>query len=337
VLGAARARPQNRRPVESDEAPTRAPRRQARTRQHPSQERPRRLQAALGRAGFAIGGLLPFGAAYRLGGWVGRAAYRLGDKNTAITRVNLGLCLPELDGAERERLARESLMSAGRVACELPGIWAGSRERTLSLLREVEGRELVEEAVAAGRGVLLISPHLGSWELSGLYVSTLGPTTSMYRPPRVQGMDAFYRAKRTRFGAELVPADGSGVRAVIAALRQGGIVGMLPDQDPGFGSGVFVPYFGVLANTSPLVPKLLRKTGALGLSCITLRLPDARGFHLRLRPIQEDLLVDDEVEATTAMNREVERLVREAPEQYLWSYKRFKIRPPGGERFYDHI
>lgn len=321
----------------SEDDATAAPRRQARTRQDPSTERPRHLQAALGRAGFAIGGLLPFGAAYRLGGWVGRAAYRIGDKNTAITRVNLGLCLPELDPAERERIARESLVSAGRVACELPGIWAGSRERTLSLLREVEGRELVEQAVASGRGAFLLSPHLGSWELGGLFLSTLGPTTSMYRPPRVRGMDSFYRARRARFGAELVPADGSGVRAVIAALRGGGIVGMLPDQDPGFGAGIFVPYFGVPANTSPLFPKLLRKTGALGLTCTTLRLPDARGFRLRIRPIQEDLLVDDEVLATTAMNREMERLIREAPEQYLWSYKRFKIRPPDGERFYDHL
>lgn len=323
--------------MQAEEAPTPTPRRQARQRQHPRSERPRHIQALLGKAGFALGGRLPFSAAYRLGGWVGAAAYRLGERNGAVSRINVAMCLPELPQTERERIVRESLISAGRVACELPGIWARSREATLSLLREVEGRELVERARADGRGALVLSPHLGSWELGGLYLSTLGPTTSMYRPPRVRGMDAFYRSRRARFGAELVPADGTGVRAVIAALREGGIVGLLPDQDPGFGAGIFVPYFGVLANTSPLFAKLLRKTGALGLSCTTLRLPDARGFRLRIRPLSEDLLVEDEEQATTAMNRELERLVREAPEQYLWSYKRFKARPPGGERFYDGI
>lgn len=322
----------------ADDAPTDAPRRQARARQHPDSERPRRVQALLGKAGFALGGHLPFGAAFRLGGWAGNAAWRLGERNCAVSRINVALCLPELSQAERERIVRESLISAGRVACELPGIWNRSREATLSLLREVEGRELVERARAERRGVLVLSPHLGSWELGGLYLSTLGPTTSMYRPPRVRGMDAYYRARRARFGAELVPADGSGVRAVIAALREGGIVGLLPDQDPGFGAGLFVPYFGVSANTSPLFPKLLRKTGALGLSCTTLRLPDARGFRLRIAPLtDEELLVDDEVRATSAMNRELERLVRAAPEQYLWSYKRFKARPPGAQRFYDGI
>lgn len=323
--------------MQADEPTHGAAQRHAPGRQHPDSERPRRLQALLGRTGLAIGGRLPFGAAYRLGGWVGRAAHRLGDRNCAVTRINLGLCLPGLSQVERERLARESLASAGRVVCEIPGIWSRSRERTLELLREAEGRELIDEARAAGRGVLVLSPHLGNWELGGLYLSMLGPTTSMYRPPRVRGMDDFYRAKRARFGAELVPADGTGVRAVIAALRGGGIVGMLPDQDPGFGSGIFVPYFGVLANTSPLVPKLLRKTGALGVTCTTLRLPEARGFRTRIRVLEQDLLVDDEARATTAMNREMERLVREAPEQYLWSYKRFKARPPGGERFYDGI
>lgn len=320
-----------------DESSAPAARRQARQRQHPDTERPRRVQAVLGRLGFAVGGCLSFASAYRLGGWVGGAAWRLQDRNSAITRINLGLCLPELGEAERERIARESLISAGRWVCELPGIWKRSVPELTGLLCEVEGRERIEEARASGRGALVLSPHLGSWELGGLYLSTLGPTTSMYRPPRVRGMDDFYRERRARFGAKLVPADGIGVRSVIAALRAGEIVGMLPDQDPGFGSGIFVPYFGVEANTSPLLPKLLRKTGAVGLSCTTLRLSGARGFRLRIRPFEEDLLVDDEVRATTAMNRELERLVREAPEQYLWSYKRFKARPPGGERFYDGI
>lgn len=325
------------RPVQEEVPATPPTRRKARPRQPAGAERPRRMQAVLGRAGFALGARLSFGAAFRLGGAAGRAAYRLGGRNRAITRVNLALCLPDLDPSERERIARESLIAAARVACELPGMWQRPRERTLDLLREVRGVELVERALGAGRGVLVIAPHQGAWELSGLLLSTLGPLTSMYRPPRVQGLGDFYRERRARFGAKLVPADGTGVRSVIAALRAGEIVGILPDQDPGFGSGIFVPYFGVQANTSSLVPKLLCKTGAAVLSTSTLRLDDGSGFESEYRTVSEDLRDTDEVRATTAMNRELEALVRRRPEQYLWSYKRFKARPPGGERFYDGI
>jgi len=325
------------RPVGADDPATPALRRPARQRQPQAAERPRRLLAGLGRAGFALGGRLPYGAAFSLGGALGRAAWRLSRRNREITRVNLALCLPELGESERERIARASLVAAGRVVCELPGIWQRPRARTLALVREVRGAELVERARAAGRGVLVISPHQGDWELGGLLLSTLGPLTSMYKPPRVQGLGEFYRERRARFGAKLVPADGNGVRSVIAALRAGEIVGMLPDQDPGFGSGIFVPYFGVLANTSSLVPKLLRKTGAAALLTSTLRLDDGSGFHSEYRQASEELRDADEERATTAMNRELETLVRACPEQYLWSYKRFKARPPGGERFYDGI
>ena len=185
--------------------------------------------------------------------------------------------------------------------------------------------------------MLVLTPHLGSWELGGLYLSSLAPTTALYRPPRVRGLAQFYRERRERFGARLVPADASGIRAVIQALRAGEVVGTLPDQDPGFGAGIFVPLFGVLANTSPLVPKLLAKTGAVPLFGATLRLPDARGFRVEITPAEPELGDPDLERAAAALNRGIERLVRAAPEQYLWSYKRFKARPPGGERFYEDV
>ncbi len=289
----------------------------------------RPLQAALTRAGFALTALLPVRLSQGIGGFLGALAFRLRRRTRHVTLVNLTLCFPELSERDRRRLGRKSAAHTGRFVLELGGIWTWPRERTLALVRAVEGMERVEEARRRGRGVLLITPHFGSWELAGLHVSAHFPMTTLYKPPRVAELEGFYTACRARLGARLVPATPSGIGGLVKALRRGEVIGVLPDQDPGHGSGVFAPFFGVQANTSVLIPRLVERTGCALFHVSCERLDRGRGFRLCYLPASEELSSGDVAAATRALNADLERLIRRAPEQYLWSYKRFRIRPPG--------
>lgn len=215
-------------------------------------------------------------------------------------------------------------------------LWLGTREHVLRCVRSIHGEDALRQAVADGRGVLMISPHIGAWELMGLYLSMHYPMTSMYRPPRVHELDTLMRHARERFGARLVPTDTSGVRAQLQALKKGELVGVLPDQDPGTEGGAFAPFFGVAANTVTFVPRLLHKTKCAGVFAFAVRLPRGRGFDLYFEAISADAASDDSSIALRAINNQVEQIARRFPEQYLWSYERFRTRPDGGRDPYDH-
>lgn len=276
--------------------------------------------------------LLPLGALRRLGRLAGVVLAGYASREREVTRTNLELCFPELDAVARERLLRASLIETGQTIAEFSVLWCWTPERVLALAREVRGEERFLEARARG-GVLLLTPHLGAWEFSGLYVASRVPLTALYKSPPVQQMEQFYTLARQRTGARLVPADASGVRALHRALRNGEVAGVLPDQDPGRGSGIFVPYLGPLANTTTLVSKLLEKTGVPLFLCWSERVPGGFRVHF-VEASEPELRSPDLAQAVTAMNRELGRLVRSAPEQYLWSYKRFRNRPPGQSNVY---
>jgi KDO2-lipid IV(A) lauroyltransferase len=254
-------------------------------------------------------------------------------------RTNLALCFPELGERARRALARRALVQGVATVLELGPLWRWDLARVLALVREVEGREHLEAAHAAGRGVLMIGPHLGAWELAGLYIgANVPPVTSLYRAPRVRGLECVFRSARERVGATLVPAEAGGIRALFRALQRGETVCVLPDQDPGRGGGsIFAPFFGVPANTSTLTARLLESTEAAPLLAWAERLPRGAGFRLHFVPLEREELACGDVErATRALNRALERLVRTCPEQYLWTYRRFRHLPAGFRNPYRH-
>jgi len=187
----------------------------------------------------------------------------------------------------------------------------------------------VDGAMKRGRGVLLASPHLGAWELSGLWFASRQPMTTLYRAPRVSAMEPIYSAARRRSGARLHPADATGIRALYQALGNGELVGLLPDQDPGRDKGVFAPFFGVQANTSTLLPRIAQRSKASVLFTFAERLPHCAGYRIHIRPGSDHIADPDLERGALAMNQEIEACVRLAPLQYLWTYKRFRVRPPG--------
>lgn len=290
--------------------------------------RPRPVLGWLGRTGVKIGARVPTGAAYMLGGLLGRLASFLPIRETLATRVNLRLCFPDLSRAERRSLARRSFAETGRYFFELGGIWSWDRERTMGLVTGVTGRDVLDAAIEKGRGVILVMPHMGSFELAGMYVDEQYPTTVLYRPPKVREMEEVYNRARQRLGGRAVPAGAAGVRALHRALKAGEAVGVLPDQDPGRGAGVFVPFFGHLANTSTLLARLATRSGGAVVLVVAKRLKGG-GFHMHFLPGSPDIHDPDPIVGATAVNRDVERCIAIAPDQYLWSYKRFRIQPVG--------
>jgi len=283
------------------------------------------------RASLRFASLLPWSATQRLGRYLARVAIRFPGRARDSMLLNLSMCFPELDPLARGRLALESLTEAFRTMLELGPLWRWRRERVLGLVREVVGLERLEAALSSGRGVVLLGPHLGAWEMVGLYVSSRAAMTSLYRPPRVRRLDGLCRRARERFGARLVPADVSGVRELYRALRRGELVGVLPDQDPGNHAGVFAPFFGCPANTGTLAMRLLSSTEAVPLFAWAERLEHQRGYRLHfVAPQNEDMRHGEDLAgAARSLNLELERLIRERPQQYLWSYQRFRSRPAG--------
>lgn len=278
---------------------------------------------------------MPLSLNRRVGVWLGKLVYRFSKRSRHLAEVNIGLCFPELSAEQQQALVKESFIEAGKTLAEMGPVWSWPMEKLAVLVRESEGEDELAEALAKGRGAIVLAPHIGSWELLGLYVSyRFPPMTSMYRPPQIKALDPVMLEGRQRAGTKMVPTDLQGVRGLFKALRDGGVIGILPDQDPGPGNGKFAPFFGVQANTMTLLSKIAAKSGAPVFTCYVRRLPGSEGYKLVIRPAHTDIYSRDEQLALTALNREVEQAIRDVPTQYQWGYHRFRVRPEGEASLY---
>lgn len=265
-------------------------------------------------------GRLPLRALHALGDAIGGLWLRAGLREALVAAANLQLCFPDLTDDQRQSLLRQTLAQTGRTATELAWLWTRSAATVNARIRVVAGEQLFLDAIAAGNGVLIAAPHLGAWEALNLYLSRTAPVAVLYRPPRLTWLEALINHCRGRFGAEPVRAEAAGVRTLMKRLKSGGVVGILPDQQPKVGEGEFAPFFGHPALTMSLFPKLAQRTGARVLFAWVER--DASGFAVRF--FDEGAVLD-----ATTMNTAIERLARQSPAQYQWTYKRFGIQPDG--------
>jgi KDO2-lipid IV(A) lauroyltransferase len=236
--------------------------------------------------------------------------------------------------------AHPAVASAGRMVAELPWLWSRGPDERLGDLVRWEGVEHVEAALTAGRGLLLLTPHIGCFEIIGqAYAERFGaqqPMTALYRPARKAWLRDLVAQSRNRPGLETAPATLAGVRQMIRALRKGGTIGLLPDQVPVEGMGVWAPFFGRPAYTMTLAARLVQQTGAAWLPLACERLPGGRGYVIRVQPPAEPL-PDAQAEpdadrlalhSAAIVNRAMETLIRQNPGQYLWGYHRYKAPRP---------
>ena len=277
----------------------------------------------------SLAGRLPLRVLHAFGSALGLLIWIANGRERHVTETNL-LLLETRNGGDSGHLdARRVLVETGKSVVEVARVWCGDPARALQLVREVHGAEHLDRALAAGRGVIIAAPHLGCWELLNYWLAARTPLAIVYRPPRNPAVEPFLVKARGALEVEQVRAEGAGVRALYRRLAAGGVVGILPDQQPKQGEGEFAPFFGIEALTMVLVPRLAERTGASVLFAFAERLPKGAGFRIHVRPAPDGIADPDLRRACSALNRGVEDCVRLAPAQYQWHYKRYSNRPPG--------
>lgn len=279
---------------------------------------------------------LPNRWAQILGAGIGRLLFWINNREKEIASINLSLCFPELAEEQREELLKACLIENTKTLCEAPRIFDKGGQFAIDLVKEVEGLALFESALAEKKGVIVLAPHLGNWELVVHYLNQYSPMTAMFAPPKQAFLNDVMRRARQSSGATLVPADATGVRAQLKHLKKGGLIGILPDQQPKVGhAGIFAPFMGQIAYTMLLVNSLAQRTGAIPLMVFAERLSSGKGYKLRIQSAPEGIADKDTLIAATALNQGVADCVRLAPAQYQWTYKRFKHQPEGEKSLYD--
>jgi Kdo2-lipid IVA lauroyltransferase/acyltransferase len=294
-----------------------------------------RALAALLHALIALVGRLPLRHLHALGALLGRAVRALNNRECRVSRRNLELCLPELEAGVRERLLAQSLVEDGRTLFETCLLWTRPQAENLALIREVEGEALFRAALSSGRGLIVAAPHLGNWELLNQYLAAQAPVSIVYRPPRQRFVELLLRRVRQHPGVTQVRAEAAGVRQLFRDLKAGGMLGILPDQQPKQGEGEHAPFFGLPALTMSLVSRLLERSEAALLFAFAERLPDAQGFRIVFLAPPEGIAGSGR-QALAALNAGVEACVRRALPQYQWGYKRFSMQPHGRHSVYNH-
>ena len=251
---------------------------------------------------------LPLPWALAVGRLLGRLMWRFAKRNRLFVECNLALCLPELSAPElsapeREALGREAMENLGMTFAEAAAFWLWPKHKLDRIPVDVVGGELLERALAAGRGVLIALPHLGAWELINPYLIARAPFVAMYRPSRLPELDAVMRESRERLGARLVPAGPGGVKSLMKHLNAGGLSIILPDQEPELSGGVFAPFFGMQALTATLYSRLLHKTGATPLLAFVERRCVSGTYRIHFRAAPEAIGDPDPLVAASAVNR----------------------------------
>lgn len=279
--------------------------------------------------------LIPLRHAQKIGRLIGTLLWCRRTRSREVARVNIGLTYPRLSVAERDDLVRETLQQNGMIAAEMGPMWGYDPDKTYGLIRNVYGEDLLDAALADKRGVILLAPHLGNWEIINNYFARKCPITIMYRPAKSQTFNKWMVDRRENVGCQLVPTTRAGVKGLFDALYNGELIGFLPDQEPRQKSGVFAPFMGVETLTPKLPHELIKKTNAIGIYGFARRLPGAEGFDIYFLSAEEDLYDDDLRVSATSMNRGIERCIEQCPAQYQWTYKRFKRRPEGESNPYS--
>lgn len=262
---------------------------------------------------------LPLPVAHALGATLGLLGLLRG-RHRALLRDNL-----KLASLYRPYCLLRAGMELGKGLAELPLVWLAPLPRVFGLIREVRGWEHVEAASrnGGGHGIALLAPHLGCWEICGMFIATRLPFTALYSPPRQEWVHSMMRDGRERAGLKTVPPTTGGVRALLGRLKAGEATFILPDQSANRGEGQWIRFLGHPAYLPSLPYRLIASTGAVPLLVYAERLSWGRGFRLHIEPLPAVPEGDREMLARVA-SQAMSAIIRHHPAQYLWSYRLFR-------------
>lgn len=241
-----------------------------------------------------------------------------------VTEINLKIAYPELNQQQIEDLAKESLKSQVMSYAEFIKIWGSSTDYAESQITKVHGEEILLNAIKANQGVIAVIPHLGTWELLNVWLNQHASPVIMYKPSPHKNLNRFMLESRQRLNANMVPTDENGVRAIFKHLKKGGLTAILPDHIPKESGGIYSMFYGQDSFSSTLVSKLASKTqcAVIGLTCI--RNKDLSGFEIFVSPMSMNILSKNTQISVDHLNQELEFIINTSPENYVWSYKRFR-------------
>ena len=284
-----------------------------------------RLAAGVLRASLRLSSLLPLETARGCGRLLARLLYAMNSKTVRIIRRNIELAYQDRSPLEREALVKAAISEQGALISELGHVWRRSSDYVMSKV-SVVGQAHFDEALADKRGVLVLAPHVGNWEVLPHHLVTQGDLLGLFEPPKLPSVGSEVLANRQRPGGEYVPTTPKGLVKLIRHFKQGGLTGILPDQVPSHESaGLNVPFMGVDCFTASLCANLLSKSGARALIAGVFRVPG--GWEVVYNPVSESIYDKDLNTALQAMNKDIEKLIFGRDQQYQWSYKRFRTLP----------
>lgn len=242
-------------------------------------------------------------------------------KISKIIRLNIHIALPELEEVERQAITKQAIQNEISSYFEFMNIWGASNKKNIQRIQKVYGEKFFHDALAEKKGVVLIIPHFGTWEVMNAWLSQYTQMTILYKPVKNPDADRFVRDARSRERAILVPTDESGVRQIFKALKQGGTTAILPDHTPDHG-GEMIDYFGIPLASSSLSAKLIQKTKAKALFIYAIR-NEQDSFDMHIEPINPKIYEGHAEDGTLLIHQTLEQLIKKYPIHYHWSYKRF--------------
>ena len=262
--------------------------------------------------------LLPLSLLQTIGAWAGWLLYHLPSSMHRITQINLRLAYPKLSPLEQQQLLKSSITSQCCSFLECIKFWGMSTDYNLARIYQVHGAHLLTNAIEDDKGIIVVVPHLGCWELLNAWLCSQSNPMIMYKPNKNQSINRYILEAREKTNAILVPADETGVRAVFKHLKQGGLTVILPDHMPKPSGGIYADFFQQNVMSGTIVPKLAQKTQShvIGLSC--LRNADQNSFDIRCNLVSDEIMSKNLEESVICLNQHMEHTIALAPEQYIW-------------------
>lgn len=249
---------------------------------------------------------------------------------------NLLIAFPACDEQQRQHMTALALKAQLQAMLEFIKCWASSPTYSVNLIKQINGEHLLTAAIKQQKGLILMVPHFGTWEIMNAWINQFSDIVIMYKPDDNPALNAFVLQARSRLRATLVPADESGVRQLFKALKRGGVTAILPDHTPEASGGIYSPFFGCPVLTSTLVSRLAQKTQCevLQLSCQRME-EDPHYFQVIVEQVDAIIRHEDLQLSVNCMNASIENLIKRAPQHYHWNYKRFKANPLLADIYYE--
>ncbi|PJG44839.1 lipid A biosynthesis acyltransferase [Acinetobacter tandoii] len=268
--------------------------------------------------------IFPLSFLQRIALWIAHFFFHTNSSIKQITTINLKLAYPELNEPDLQALIRRSIQSQCMTYIEFVKCWGMPPQYSLDLLKNIHGAELLEKALANQKGVIVVVPHFGCWELLNAWLNLYTQPMIMYKPDKIKGVNRYILDARQKGNAILVPTNETGIRQIFKHLKQGGLTVVLPDHLPKASGGIYSHFFQQNTLSATLVSKMAAKTqcNVIGLSCI--RNPEFSSFDVHCTELSPIILSKDLQESVDGLNLAMQEMIQLKPEQYIWSYKRFR-------------